>query len=86
MRRTYIRVGMWVLFAIIQACGVVIPQFTNFHSNIWPLFAVLLLVPGIALVAVLGFSWGTAFAIPVNAAAWYFAMKSLHRTRADRTT
>ncbi len=73
------KTGGWVLFAIVQALGVLIPRFTNIHSNIWPVFALLLLVPGIALVAVLGLTWGTVFAIPVNAMVWYFAINRLAR-------
>jgi hypothetical protein len=71
------QIAAWILFAVVQALGVVIPRLTNIHSNIWPLFGFLFLVPGIALVTVVGLTWGVVFAIPVNAVAWYFAMSWL---------
>ncbi len=80
-RVTLFKTVGWIIFAVVQAFGVLIPRFTNIHSNIWPAFALLLLVPGVALVAVLGLTWGIVFAIPVNATLWWFAINRLESTR-----
>ncbi len=79
MRTSQKRVALWMLFAVIQTCGVVIPRYTNIHSNIWSVFGLLLLAPGIAAVAVVGLAWGVAIAVPVNAALWYWVVDSIPR-------
>jgi hypothetical protein len=72
-------IGLWLLFVMIQALGVVIPRLTNIHSNIWPAFGLLLLVPGIVVVLLLGLTfWSIALAILVNAATLYYAVKSFN--------
>jgi hypothetical protein len=70
---------LWLMFLMIQTFEVTIPTFTNIHSNIWPVFGLLLLVPGIILMPIfdLAVVWGIALAVPVNAAIWYFSMRSL---------
>jgi len=70
-------IGVWLLFVLLQALGVLIPRLTNIHANIWPAFALLLLVPGILLAAVLGLTWGVVFSIPVNAVVWYLGLRLL---------
>jgi fructose-specific phosphotransferase system IIC component len=71
------KIGLWVLFILLQVLGVLIPRFTNIHSNIWPAFGLLLLVPGILLAAVFGLTWGVVLSVPVNAVAWYFSLRLL---------
>ena len=82
-RRLYSRVGLWLLFAVLQVLGILIPHFTNIHSNIWPAFGLLLLVPGIALAAVFGLMWGVVLSIPVNAITWYFGLRLLEDKQAQ---
>ena len=81
MKRTR-AIGFCLLFAIIQALGVVIPQFTNIHENIWPAFGLLLLALGIALVPLLGLTLRSiVLAILVNAVIWYYAARLLNDER-----
>jgi len=62
---------------MIQALGIAIPRLTNIHSNIWPAFGILLLVPGIVVVLLLGLTfWSMTLAVLVNAAIWHYAVKS----------
>jgi hypothetical protein len=64
----------WSVFASCQTLGIAIPAFTNIHSNIWPLFGCLLLVPGIAIPFMLDFLplWvGLAIAVALNALVWF---------------
>ncbi len=68
----------WAVFAIWQALGVWIPRFTNIHSNIWPLFAGLMLVPGIAIPFVfdfLPFRAGMTMGVLVMAGSGLFSPK-----------
>ncbi|HXU14870.1 MAG TPA: hypothetical protein VN708_07050 [Terriglobales bacterium] len=69
--------GRPLLFSVLQLLGVLIPQFTNIHSNIRPAFGLVLLVPGILLAAVFGLTWGVVLSVPVNAVAWYFGLRLL---------
>lgn len=77
MNRRYTIV--FAAFAISQFVGTVVPVFTNIHSNIWPFFALLLLIPGIVVPAILFPSlpyFGTAaVAVTVNAVVWYLSLR-----------
>jgi hypothetical protein len=68
----------WVIFVIVQVLGAWIPTCTNIHSNIAPLFAGLLLLPGILVWFLFPHSsiWPVAVAIPINAIVWYFIVKA----------
>jgi hypothetical protein len=54
--------------------GAIVPLLANVHSNPYPLFAGLLLIPGIFVTAVLPLTGWVALPIVVlvNAGAWYF--------------
>ncbi len=67
-----IRTVALILFVVVQFLGVSVVM--NQHSGIWHVFGGLLLVPGIALVSVYGWELGIVFAIPANAAVWFFAI------------
>jgi hypothetical protein len=82
-RTRYAGIGLWLLFALLQALGVLIPRLTNIHANIWPAFGLLLLVPGILLAAVLGLTWGVVFSMPVNAVVWYLGLRLLESRRSS---
>jgi hypothetical protein len=43
-------VMVFAAFAACQLLGVFLPRLTNIHSEIWPAFALLLLMPGIVLI------------------------------------
>ncbi len=64
-------------FTLCQLIGSVVPFFTNIHNNIWPLFALLFLIPGIAvgLVFPMSLALGVAVAVPVNALVWWLAAR-----------
>jgi len=71
----------WVIFAIIQILGTWIPTYTNVHSNIAPLFAGLLLLPGIAVWFLFPHSdwWPVMIAIPINALVWNLIVKGFKK-------
>jgi hypothetical protein len=55
------------------------PKAYQRHSNIWPAFGLLLLVPGAVAFLLLGFTfWSFAAAILVNVVTWYYALKALN--------
>ena len=72
----------WLLFGATQTAGMVLPRFTNFHSNAAPLLAgIVLLLPGdliaMALPESMG-SWAPAFLILiVNGTVWLIFFKIL---------
>jgi len=67
----------WLLFALLQVLGAWIPTYTNIHMNIAPVFAGLLLLPGILVwFAFPDLGWWSLFiALPVNALTWHFIVK-----------
>lgn len=70
----------WMIFAACQLIGTLVPPHTNIHSNILPAFALLFLIPGIALVGFINnFRLAVMIAIPLNAVAWYVAMRLWQR-------
>ena len=77
MKRPYI----WIVFAIVQASGFVLPLFANVHSDPLPLFgAVALLFPGslIGLIFSSVPNWVLVVAIAsVNGVAWFLVSKCL---------
>ncbi len=76
---------LWFLFVVVQILGVSVPRLANIHSNIIPVFAFLLLVPGIAIVTLFGLTtWTIGVAILINAILWYLFINSLgHRANKD---
>ncbi len=85
--RRYGKVGLWALFAAVQVLGVTIASHTNIHTNIWPAFGLLLLIPGIVVTFALELRVGPAIAaaVVINAAVWYFAMRCFRRTDVSGT-
>lgn len=79
---------LWLLFAIVQVAGALIPLQGNLHTNIWPLFGLLLLAPGIGLMAIFDFeltlSQSVALAIPANALIFYLMVIRPRSSVADQ--
>jgi hypothetical protein len=73
----------WSVFAVFQFLGVFIPSFANLHSNVWPLFAGLLLVPGVAILFLfhLPTYYRLAIAVLLNAVFWYLGFKYWQESR-----
>lgn len=74
------RPAYWVAFAAVQIAGMILPQFANVHSNIFPaLLGYALLLPGILIGFAVHWSDTSAFVVAVilNAVAWYFVMMLL---------
>jgi hypothetical protein len=74
--------GILAVFTVSQILGVVIPTFTNIHSNPLPLFAALLLAPGIAVAFLFpSLSWPltATISIVINATVWAFCWSQWKR-------
>jgi hypothetical protein len=72
------KIGL-ALFVACQLAGTVIPNFANVHSNPFPLIALLLLIPGVAMAFFLPHASDTTLvlvAIPINALVWFFAVRA----------
>jgi hypothetical protein len=75
-----------VTFIICQLIGTVVPQFANVHTNPWPFFALLLLIPGIGLMFVIPETWTvtlTLAVVAVNGMVWYLVAKALATRNPD---
>jgi hypothetical protein len=65
-------------FVVFHVVGMVVPMLWNVHSNAWPLFAYLLLIPGIAVAFLVPHTSTVTLAlvsISINAVVWYLAAK-----------
>jgi hypothetical protein len=73
----------WLIFALCQILGAWIPTFTNIHSNVAPLFASLLLVPGVAVWFVFESNgwWNLLLAVPINALVWHWIVRRFKNSR-----
>jgi hypothetical protein len=65
--------AFWLVFVACEVVGVMVPSFANIHHNIAPLFAGLLLAPGLILLLIFNSFRPelVAIAIVINGACWY---------------
>jgi hypothetical protein len=75
----------WCVFAVCQLLGIFIPlSFWNIHTNSWPLFAGVLLTPGIEILLLrlqMPTYYGAALTVLLNAGFWYLGFKSWQQSR-----
>ncbi len=70
----------WLLYAVVQTAGIIVPRFGNVHTHPFSRFlALVLLFPGwiVAFDNRLSTPVALALAIPINAVAWYVLRRLL---------
>jgi hypothetical protein len=75
----------WTLFTVIQACGLIVPNFANVHTNPLPLFFGFLLMPGLlTALQVKNEILGSIAAVVVNGLCWWLAYWLFQRLKANK--
>ena len=76
---------LWIAICFCQILGVVVPTYGTIHGSVAPLFAYLLLAPGILvwLFLNLPYRFALGVAIPINLLFWHFLLKYWTRARSE---